>query len=37
MEVGDKDEEELGAETRAWSWEHGLQSEAETQNNPPGI
>lgn len=31
MEAGDKEEEELGAETGARIWVHGLQSEAETQ------
>lgn len=31
MEAGDKEEEELGAETGIRTWVHGLQSEAETQ------
>lgn len=37
MEAGDKEEEELGAETGARIWVHGLQSEAETQTIPPWI
>jgi len=37
MEAGDKEEEELGAETGARIWVHGLQSDAETQTVPSWI